>query len=470
MLTELLLKAGYPLTSPVEQSTSLAFPGTRSPRARSSSAWRLTDHRGVRGDGRARSRHDLGARRRLRRKRRAEGQRAPNCARAQPADGQRHHAASRVRQVAELKLKFDATLDYQQDAIASVVDLFAELPLASGQFSLTSQSRRQLAFSELGVANPVPAIEAAFEAPMLANLRGVQERNGIAMSDALDGMHFSVEMETGPARPTSTCGRSSSCNKRYGFTKFVDRRAQHRDPRRRARRASSCLRDHLRGLYDNVPFDATRLRLQAPRPRPPVRDREHHSAPRDEHPGVPEGRRGGSRPDEGEHHQPGSGPDVGPAPDRVHPGDAASRRSWTSRRTWSPSGRGGHRAARPVLHAPVLGDAQEAVQPRLPARPGRRLRPEPREADRGRERRRRRQPERRLRPPAGRGCREGARAGHDQPRGRARLQGEEGLGQARRRPRCRVWRPPGVRERMDRLGHLVPAGRRGGRVHERRAR
>jgi hypothetical protein len=37
--------------------------------------------------------------------------------------------------VAELKLKFDAALDYQRDAVAAVVDLFAELPLASSEWS-----------------------------------------------------------------------------------------------------------------------------------------------------------------------------------------------------------------------------------------------------------------------------------------------------------------------------------------------
>ena len=63
--------------------------------------------------------------------------------------------------MAGLKLKFDATLDYQLDAITSVVDLFPELPLASSEFSLSSHSASTLALTELGVGNPEPSDEAA---------------------------------------------------------------------------------------------------------------------------------------------------------------------------------------------------------------------------------------------------------------------------------------------------------------------
>ena len=102
--------------------------------------------------------------------------------------------------MSNLKLKCDATLDYQHEAVASIVGLFAGLPLADAAFSLTSQSSSQLSFSELGVSNPVVDDLAAFEASTLSNLRAVQERNGIRMSDVLDGMNFSTEMETGTGK------------------------------------------------------------------------------------------------------------------------------------------------------------------------------------------------------------------------------------------------------------------------------
>jgi type III restriction enzyme len=158
--------------------------------------------------------------------------------------------------VAELKLKFDATLDYQADAVASVTDLFGELPLSSGEFSLSSRSTSTLAFTELGVGNPSAADEAAFQAATLENLRTVQERNGIATSEVLDGMNFSVEMETGTGKTYVYLRTIFELNKRYGLTKFVVV-VPNVAIREGVLASIKLLRDHLRGLYDNVPFDAT---------------------------------------------------------------------------------------------------------------------------------------------------------------------------------------------------------------------
>jgi type III restriction enzyme len=158
--------------------------------------------------------------------------------------------------VAELKLKFDAALDYQRDAVAAVVDLFADLPLTSSEFSLASQSSSTLAFSELGVGNPTPSDSVAFEDATLANLRAIQERNDIAMGEALDGMHFSAEMETGTGKTYVYLRTIFELNKRYGFTKFVVV-VPNVAIREGVLASIDLLRDHMRGLYDNVPFDAS---------------------------------------------------------------------------------------------------------------------------------------------------------------------------------------------------------------------
>ncbi len=158
--------------------------------------------------------------------------------------------------MADLKLKFDAALDYQQDAVAAVVDLFADLPLTSSEFSLTSESRSTLAFTELGVGNPTPSDSVAFEEAALANLRAIQERKDIAMSDVLDGMHFSVEMETGTGKTYVYLRSIFELNKRYGFTKFVVV-VPNVAIREGVLASIDLLRDHMRGLYDNAPFDAS---------------------------------------------------------------------------------------------------------------------------------------------------------------------------------------------------------------------
>lgn len=158
--------------------------------------------------------------------------------------------------MAALKLKFDATLDYQRDAVASVVDLFGDLPLQGSTFSLTSQSVNQLGLSELGVSNPIPADQDVFEAATLAKLRSIQERNGIEMSDALGKLNFSVEMETGTGKTYVYLRTVFELNKVYGFTKFVIV-VPSIAIREGVLSSISLLRDHLRSLYDNVPFDAS---------------------------------------------------------------------------------------------------------------------------------------------------------------------------------------------------------------------
>jgi type III restriction enzyme len=158
--------------------------------------------------------------------------------------------------VSSLKLKFDATLDYQRDAIDSIVDLFAELPSQGSTFSLTSQSGNQLRFSELGVSNPIPADLPAFAVATLSKLRAIQERNGIEMSTVLEGLNFSVEMETGTGKTYVYLRTLFELNKAYGFTKFVI--VVPSIAIREGLLASiDLLRDHLRSLFDNVPFDAS---------------------------------------------------------------------------------------------------------------------------------------------------------------------------------------------------------------------
>ena len=154
-----------------------------------------------------------------------------------------------------LKLKFDATLAYQREAISSVVDLFAGLPVADAPFSITSQSASQLGFSELGVSNPTPEDGVAFEARLLGSLRGVQERNGIAGSEVLAGRNFSVEMETGTGKTYVYLRTIFELHKTYGFKKFVIV-VPSIAIREGVLASIELLRDHLTAMYLE-PFDAS---------------------------------------------------------------------------------------------------------------------------------------------------------------------------------------------------------------------
>lgn len=154
-----------------------------------------------------------------------------------------------------LKLKFDSTLEYQRDAVASVVDLFVGLPVAGATFSLTSGSATQPGFTELGVSNPVPENQAAFETQLLGNLQDIQERNGIPKSPALAGQHFSVEMETGTGKTYVYLRTIFELHKNYGFTKFVIV-VPSIAIREGVLSSIDLLKDHLRAMYLQ-PFDST---------------------------------------------------------------------------------------------------------------------------------------------------------------------------------------------------------------------
>ncbi len=156
--------------------------------------------------------------------------------------------------MSDLKLKFDATLEYQRKAIRSVVDLFTGLPVADAQFSLASQSVSSLGLTELGVANPVPDDSEAFENLVLHNLQLIQERNDIAKSTSLSGMNFSTEMETGTGKTYVYLRTMFELHKSYGFRKFVIV-VPSVAIREGVLASIELLRDHLTGMYLE-PFDA----------------------------------------------------------------------------------------------------------------------------------------------------------------------------------------------------------------------
>jgi len=117
-----------------------------------------------------------------------------------------------------MKLQFDSNQEYQLEAIQSVVDIFEGQPLNAGDYEFSlEQANTSLNFTEYGVGNAIRLVEPE----ILANVRRVQERNGLPLSDKLQGKHFSVEMETGTGKTYVYLRTIYELNKVYGFKKFV---------------------------------------------------------------------------------------------------------------------------------------------------------------------------------------------------------------------------------------------------------
>jgi len=116
-----------------------------------------------------------------------------------------------------MKLVFDPNQEYQAQAVKSIVDIFEGQPLSQGDFGFSISENGQL-FNENGVGNRIVISKER----ILSNLRKVQKINGLTdISDKLDGMHFSVEMETGTGKTYVYIRTIYELNRKYGFKKFV---------------------------------------------------------------------------------------------------------------------------------------------------------------------------------------------------------------------------------------------------------
>ena len=149
-----------------------------------------------------------------------------------------------------MKIKFDDNQQYQLDAINAVVDLFEGQPLASGAYEFSLKNNDQL-FSELGLGNCLTLAEDT----LLENLRTVQRRDCISESNALDGMNFSVEMETGTGKTYVYLRTIHELHQRYGFRKFIIV-VPSVAIREGVMASLRLMHEHFATLYGNVPVDS----------------------------------------------------------------------------------------------------------------------------------------------------------------------------------------------------------------------
>lgn len=116
-----------------------------------------------------------------------------------------------------MKLHFDSNQDYQIQAIKSITDIFEGQPLSSGDFEFSLTTTGSL-YSENGFGNKLTLTEDQ----IWENVKAIQQRNEIKNeSEELQGMNFSVEMETGTGKTYVYLRTIYELQKLYGFKKFV---------------------------------------------------------------------------------------------------------------------------------------------------------------------------------------------------------------------------------------------------------
>ena len=151
-----------------------------------------------------------------------------------------------------MKIKFDSNQPYQHDAMDAVLGLFDGQPLSSGAFEFVLSDAGSLAgLSELGFGNQLALDEAA----LLRNLQTVQQFNKLPVSDTLDGMNFSVEMETGTGKTYVYLRSIFELHQRFGFCKFIIV-VPSVAIREGVITSLRLMKEHFQTLFGNVAFDS----------------------------------------------------------------------------------------------------------------------------------------------------------------------------------------------------------------------
>ena len=114
-----------------------------------------------------------------------------------------------------IEFQFDDKLQYQLDAINSVIELFKGLPKkGDGIYGNTYRSKT------LGENEPIRNVEIFTGERLEENLNKVQLKNNL-FATKLQGNDFTIEMETGTGKTYVYLRTILELNKEYGFTKFI---------------------------------------------------------------------------------------------------------------------------------------------------------------------------------------------------------------------------------------------------------
>ena len=152
-----------------------------------------------------------------------------------------------------MKIKFDSELDFQADAVSSVVDLFEGQETCQTNFTvdaLGATAQMGLYETDLGIGNRLKLLDE----DLLSNVGKIQLRNGLKPSTQLGDLNFTVEMETGTGKTYVYLRSVFEMNRRYGFTKFIIV-VPSIAIKEGVYKSLQITEEHFKGLYAGVPFD-----------------------------------------------------------------------------------------------------------------------------------------------------------------------------------------------------------------------
>lgn len=128
-----------------------------------------------------------------------------------------------------MKIQFENSLTYQQDAINTIVDVFKGQEICNSNFTVYSPEflaknslfNEQLSATNLGYANKLRITEGQ----LLENIQRAQLKNGLKPStrEEVDNKHLdlSIEMETGTGKTYVYLRSIMDLHTKHGFSKFI---------------------------------------------------------------------------------------------------------------------------------------------------------------------------------------------------------------------------------------------------------
>lgn len=168
-----------------------------------------------------------------------------------------------------MRFQFDPHQPYQTEAIEAVTGLFDGQPDDADQLITSLQSlppQQWLDFPDFGgqetffLADDIGAYGNNLvldEDTIVANMRRVQDRNGLDINDMLiDGLQFDIEMETGTGKTYVYLRTAFELARQYHFNKFIIL-VPSVAIREGVKTSIELMRDHFRHLYPQINMNYT---------------------------------------------------------------------------------------------------------------------------------------------------------------------------------------------------------------------
>ena len=160
-----------------------------------------------------------------------------------------------------MKIEFDANLDYQQQAIASVTAVFSGQEICKSGFTEAPFISRNQVLSLKSTNHNDSALGNQLilqDETLHANIREIQLKNGLAPSKSFDskqGINLTVEMETGTGKTYVYLRTIFELNRLYGFNKFIIV-VPSVAVKEGVIKSLQMTTEHFRQLYNNTPFES----------------------------------------------------------------------------------------------------------------------------------------------------------------------------------------------------------------------